>query len=75
MSQLLGLLGSLKGVTSDYMASECVLKLYNEGQLQLINRTDTQQYAAHFIVNTDQPQSCNFATFLSAAENSPLQVT
>ncbi|KAH6808029.1 plant/protein [Perilla frutescens var. frutescens] len=74
--QLLGLLGGLKGITSDNVASECVMRLYKEGQLQLIKRSDvvdTQQFAAHFIVNTDQPQSCNFATFLSLGEDSPLQ--
>ncbi|KAK4430483.1 hypothetical protein Salat_1349000 [Sesamum alatum] len=74
--QLLGVLGSLKGITSEYVASECVLKLYEEGQLQLINKTEPQQltqFAAHFIVNTDQPQSCNFATFLPVGEDTPLQ--
>ncbi|KAL0462451.1 UNVERIFIED_CONTAM: hypothetical protein Slati_0132700 [Sesamum latifolium] len=75
MGQLLGL-GSLKGITSEYVASQCVLKLYEDGQLQLINKTEPQQlsqFAAHFIVNTDQPQSCNFATFLPVGEDSPLQ--
>ncbi|KAL1566731.1 hypothetical protein AAHA92_02304 [Salvia divinorum] len=74
--ELLGLLGSLKGITSsDYVVSECVLKVYEEGQVQLINKSQSQQFAAHFIVNTDQPrvQSCNLATFLSTAEDSPLQ--
>ena len=74
--QLLGLLGSLKGITSsDYVVSECVLKVYEEGQVQLINKSQSQQFAAHFIINTDQPQiqSCNLATFLSTAEDSPLQ--
>ncbi|KAI3462229.1 hypothetical protein Pfo_018892 [Paulownia fortunei] len=74
--ELLGLLGSLKGMTSEYVASQCVLKLYNEGQVQLINRSEPQQltqFAAHFIVNTDQAQSCNFATFLPMGEEAPLQ--
>ncbi|KAL7094273.1 hypothetical protein ACP275_11G092900 [Erythranthe tilingii] len=74
--ELLGLLGSLKGITSEYVSSECVLKLYNEGQIQLVNKTQPQeltQFAAHFIVNTDQPQSCNFATFLPMGEEAPLQ--
>ncbi|KAL9152300.1 hypothetical protein ABFS82_11G113300 [Erythranthe guttata] len=74
--ELLGLLGSLKGITSEYVSSECVIKLYNEGQIQLVNKTQPQeltQFAAHFIVNTDQPQSCNFATFLPMGEEAPLQ--
>lgn len=74
--ELLGLLGSLKGITSEYVASQCVLKLYEDGQLQLINKSESQQltqFAAHFIVNTDQPQSCNFATFLPVGEDTPLQ--
>ncbi|CAA0813405.1 Unknown protein [Striga hermonthica] len=74
--ELLGLLGSLKGMTSEYVASQCVLKLYTEGQIQLINKTEPQQltrFSAHFIVNTDQPQSCNFATFLPIGEEAPLQ--
>ncbi|KAL0381320.1 UNVERIFIED_CONTAM: hypothetical protein Sangu_0196300 [Sesamum angustifolium] len=68
--------GSLKGITSEYVASQCVLKLYEDGQLQLINKSEPQQlsqFAAHFIVNTDQPQSCNFATFLPVGEDTPLQ--
>ncbi|XP_057807303.1 uncharacterized protein LOC131021987 [Salvia miltiorrhiza] len=71
--ELLGLVGSLKGATSDNVVSECVLKVYNEGQVQLMNRSSAQQFAAHFIVDTNQPQSCNFATFLSAGEDAPLQ--
>ncbi|KAL8532273.1 hypothetical protein ACS0TY_008755 [Phlomoides rotata] len=79
--ELLGLLGSLKGITSSSsssqsVASECVLKLYNEGQVQLINTSEPRpfdRFAAHFIVNTDQPQACNFATFLATGEDAPLQ--
>lgn len=59
------------------MGSECVMKLYNEGQVQLINTSEPRpfdHFAAHFIVNTDQSQSCNFATFLAAGEDAPLQV-
>ncbi|KAL6523062.1 hypothetical protein OROMI_031410 [Orobanche minor] len=75
--ELLGLLGNLKGMTSEYVASQCVLKLYSEGQVQLINRSEPRQlsqFAAHFVMNTDQPQSCcNFATFLPMGEEAPLQ--
>ncbi|GER27239.1 40S ribosomal protein SA [Striga asiatica] len=63
-------------MTSEYVASQCVLKMYSEGQVQLINKTKPQQltqFAAHFIVNIDQPQSCNFATFLPIGEEAPLQ--
>ena len=75
--QLLGLLGNLKGITSDLVASECVLKLLNEGQIEFINKSEPQQltlFATHFISNTDQAQSCNFATFLPIKEDTPLQV-
>ncbi|KAK9284634.1 hypothetical protein L1049_023810 [Liquidambar formosana] len=74
--ELLGLLGSLKGITSDSVASECVLKSYEGGEIELINKNEPQQltqFAAHFIGNTDQVQACNFATFLPSAEDSPLQ--
>ncbi|GMP32373.1 hypothetical protein CsSME_00006162 [Camellia sinensis var. sinensis] len=75
--KLLGLLGNLKGITSDLVASECVLKLLNEGQIEFINKSEPQQltqFAAHFISNTDQAQSCNFATFLPMEEDTPLQI-
>ncbi|KZV53809.1 hypothetical protein F511_00075 [Dorcoceras hygrometricum] len=77
--ELLGLLGSLMGITSDSVASECVLKLYTEGQLQLINNTDPQifnQFEAHFtnIYDDSRTQSsCNLATFLPMTEEAPLQ--
>lgn len=77
MEQLLGLLGSLKGITSESVTSECVLKQYEKGEIQIINKTETQQlaqFAAHFIADVDQPQSCNFATFLPSSEDTPLQV-
>ncbi|ONI14877.1 hypothetical protein PRUPE_3G014300 [Prunus persica] len=32
--ELLGLLGSLKGITSDSVASQCVLKLYEAGEIE-----------------------------------------
>ncbi|XP_047310861.1 uncharacterized protein LOC124914368 isoform X2 [Impatiens glandulifera] len=76
--ELLGLLGRLKGITSSSMVtSECVLKLYNEGQIEIINKTQSQQikqFAAYFISNNDEQfQSCNFATFLPNGEDNPLQ--
>ncbi|KAH0718170.1 hypothetical protein KY285_014201 [Solanum tuberosum] len=74
--ELLGLLGNLKGITSTYVASQCVLKLYQDGQVESINKTDHQQlaqYAAHFIANTDEAQPCNFATFVPIGEDAPLQ--
>ncbi|XP_073158730.1 uncharacterized protein [Henckelia pumila] len=74
--ELLGLLGTLKGITSEYVASECVLKLYNNGQLQMINKTQPlslTKFVAHFISDMDQSQSCNFATFLPMGEATPLQ--
>ncbi|KAL5721671.1 hypothetical protein ACHQM5_005286 [Ranunculus cassubicifolius] len=74
--ELLGLLGSLKGITSDSVASECVLKLYTEGAIQMINNTNPQQiktFAAHFVGNTDGPQACNFVSFMPFSESTPLQ--
>lgn len=74
--ELLGLLENLKGITSDIVASQCVLKLYNEGQIGYINKSEPQQlkqFTAHFISSSDQGQSCNFVTFLPAEEDSPLK--
>ncbi|KAJ7964403.1 F12P19.7 [Quillaja saponaria] len=74
--ELLGLLGSLKGITSDSVASQCILKLYEAGEIEIINKDDQQklaEFAAHFFSNTDQQQGCNFATFVPFAEDTPLQ--
>ncbi|KAA8547651.1 hypothetical protein F0562_004080 [Nyssa sinensis] len=74
--ELLGLLENLKGITSDMVSSQCVLKLYEEGQIEMINKSEPQQltqFAAHFIGNSDQARSCNFATFLPSGEGTPLQ--
>ncbi|XP_023526537.1 uncharacterized protein LOC111790009 [Cucurbita pepo subsp. pepo] len=74
--ELLGLVGNLKAITSERVTSECVLKQYEKGEIQIINKTETQQlaqFAAHFIADVDQPQSCNFATFLPSSEDTPLQ--
>lgn len=76
--QLLGLLGNLKGITSDPVASQCVLKLYQSGEIQIINKSDPQQlvqFGAHFVTSTDQPQGCNIASFVPFVENTPLQVS
>ncbi|KAD0812910.1 hypothetical protein E3N88_43667 [Mikania micrantha] len=75
---LLGLMESLKGITSERIASPCLLKLYNEGQLQMLNKSEPQQfsqYTAHFISsNTNQQtQSCNYVTFVPIGEQTPLQ--
>lgn len=75
--QLLGVLRSLKGITSYSVASQCVLKLYEAGEIVVINKSETRelaQFGAHFITNTDQPQSCNFASFVPYGEETPLQV-
>ena len=75
--QLLGLLGSLKGITSDSVASQCVLKLYEGGEIEIINKSEPQQlaqFAVHFITNTDQQDACNFASFAPFGEETPLQV-
>ncbi|KAI3921142.1 hypothetical protein MKX01_036121 [Papaver californicum] len=75
--QLLGLGGSLKGITSDLVASECVLKSYMDGGIQMINKTDveksTTQFTGYFVTNPDKMEACNFATFLPVDEDTPLQ--
>lgn len=74
--ELLGLLGNLKGITSDLVASPCVLKLHSEGQVGVVNKTEPgqlSQFAAYFISDTDQTQSCNYATFVPLVEDAPLQ--
>ncbi|KAF9664163.1 hypothetical protein SADUNF_Sadunf17G0127700 [Salix dunnii] len=67
---------SMKGITSDSMASECALKLYETGEIEMMNRSEPQQFSefgAHFISVTDQPQACNFANFVPLVEDYPLQ--
>lgn len=76
--QLLGLLGRLKGITTELVASQCVKKLYESGDIHMINASDSEQlsqFAAHFIGLTNQPQTCNFASFVPSGETTPLQVT
>jgi hypothetical protein len=72
----LGLLESLKGITSDTVASPCVLKLYKEGKIEMLNKSDYQmlsQFSAHFFSDTDQQPACNFATSVPFSEDTPLQ--
>ncbi|XP_042399225.1 uncharacterized protein LOC121989320 isoform X2 [Zingiber officinale] len=75
--ELLGLLESFKGMTSDQITSQCLLKSYISGGIQLVRKTDMQQltqFSAHFISNVDQQQACNFAAFVPLDERTPLQV-
>ncbi|RZC74917.1 hypothetical protein C5167_050396 [Papaver somniferum] len=62
----------------DLVASECVLKSYMDGGIQMINKTDavkdTTQFTAYFVTNPDKMEACNFATFLPVDEDTPLQV-
>ncbi|XP_013588810.1 PREDICTED: uncharacterized protein LOC106297073 [Brassica oleracea var. oleracea] len=73
--ELLGLLGSLKGITSDAVASPCVLKLLEAGEVVMFEKgaEEVSQFAAHFISDTDQLQTCNFANFFPLSEGTPLQ--
>ncbi|XP_020572193.1 uncharacterized protein LOC110019017 [Phalaenopsis equestris] len=74
--ELLGLLDGLKGITTESVASQCVLKSYSNENIQLINRTDIKQIAqftAYFTSNIGQQQPCNFAAFLPMEERTPLQ--
>ncbi|KAK6280216.1 hypothetical protein POUND7_020483 [Theobroma cacao] len=71
--ELLGLLGSMKGMTSNSVASECALKMYAEGEINIINKTELTQFAAHFISDNAQTQACNVANFAAVGEETPLQ--
>ncbi|AEE34438.1 plant/protein [Arabidopsis thaliana] len=72
--ELLGLLGSLKGITSDEVVSPCLLKLCEAGEVVKLDKGEQlSQFAAHFISDTDQPQTCNFANFFPLSEGTPLQ--
>ncbi|XP_057972065.1 uncharacterized protein LOC131160417 isoform X2 [Malania oleifera] len=74
--ELLGLQGSIKGITSEAVTSPCLLKSIQEGEVQIINQSEPQQltqFAAHFTSHSDQPQPCNFATCQPFAEDTPLQ--
>lgn len=67
----------MKGITSSSLASECVMKLYQGGQIDIINKTEPQQlsqYAAFFTSLSEQAQACNFVNFGSLREDYPLQV-
>lgn len=75
--QLLGLVQSLKGITSNSISSQCVLKSYSDGNIVMVNETDlTQlsQFNANFITSNDEDQGCNYATFFPIEESAPLQV-
>ncbi|KAL6660303.1 hypothetical protein ACP70R_002425 [Stipagrostis hirtigluma subsp. patula] len=74
--ELLGVLENLKGITSNQVASPCVLQSYTSGNVQLVNRTDAQQlsqFSAHFMSNTDEDKGCNFAAYVPYEEDTPLQ--
>ncbi|KAK3150298.1 hypothetical protein QOZ80_3AG0231400 [Eleusine coracana subsp. coracana] len=74
--ELLGVLESLKGITSNQVASQCVLQSYTSGNVQLVNMTDAlalSQFTAHFISNTDEDEGCNFAAYVPFEEDTPLQ--
>ncbi|KAJ6851372.1 uncharacterized protein M6B38_258685 [Iris pallida] len=74
--ELLGLLDNLKGITTELLTSECVLKLYASGSIQLVNKTDLQQlsnFTAHFVSSAEEERACNSAAFVSLDEKTPLQ--
>ncbi|XVE72013.1 hypothetical protein DITRI_Ditri11bG0004500 [Diplodiscus trichospermus] len=67
----------MKGMTSSSVASECVLKLLDGGEINMINKSEAQQltqFAAHFVSDVNPPlQACNFANFAPTGEDSALQ--
>ena len=72
------MLENLKGITSNQVASQCVLQSYTSGNTQLVNRTDAQtlsQFSAQFISNIDEDKGCNFAVYVPLEEDAPLQVS
>ncbi|CAN6314257.1 unnamed protein product [Urochloa humidicola] len=74
--ELLGVLENLKGITSNQLASQCVIKSYTIGNTQLINRTDAHalsQFSAQFISNVDEDKGCNFAAYVPLEEDTALQ--
>ncbi|KAF3784661.1 hypothetical protein EJ110_NYTH28883 [Nymphaea thermarum] len=74
--ELLGQLGSLKAITSNSVSSECILKYNLEGSIQVVNANETQllsQFPAHFVSKPGDELACNFALFLPAVENTPVQ--
>ncbi|PPS08053.1 hypothetical protein GOBAR_AA12598 [Gossypium barbadense] len=61
----------MKGMTSSTVASECVLKMVEGGEISLINASEPQQlapFAAHFVSNLDLYQACNFANFAATGQ-------
>ncbi|OMP11761.1 hypothetical protein COLO4_03698, partial [Corchorus olitorius] len=68
----------MKGMTSNSVASECVLKLFEGGEINIINKSEPNQlaqFAAHFVNNDDDDeiQPCNAAKFAGTQEETPLQ--
>lgn len=74
----MGVVGSMKGMTTKSVASECILKKLEGGDINMINASEAQRFAAHFVLpdsNTNPPlQTCNFANCAAPEEDTPLQV-
>lgn len=74
--ELLGVLNSLKAVTSKLVFSPCLAKYISDGDVQEVNQTDPEQilqFTAHLTSSSVSNQQCNYISFDPLGEQTPLQ--